>query len=87
MVGMVVVRGNEVLGVDIFGHPDLFKRQYNSLLHGYVAEAGSGDTQAGDAAANSAFTKVARLAASTAVGTDEVGKFSRFGSWVHLYSK
>ncbi len=87
MVGMVVVSGNEVLGVDIFGHPDLFKRQYAALLHGYVAEAGTGVSQASDAAANRAFREVASLSAPMASSTAKAGKYSRDGAWVHLFSK
>lgn len=87
MVGMVVVCGDKVLGVDIFGHPDLFKREYAALLQGYVAEVGDGDIRDSDAAAQHAFNKVVPLAAPTATETKEVGKFSRSGTWVHLYSK
>ena len=39
VVGVVAVSGKEVLGADIFGHPNLFKRQYGSLLHSYVTDA------------------------------------------------
>ncbi len=39
VVGMVAVSGKKVLAVDIFGHPELFKRQFPGLLHGYVTDA------------------------------------------------
>lgn len=39
VVGMVVVSGNEVLGTDMFNHPNLFKKQYKVLLHSYVTDA------------------------------------------------
>jgi hypothetical protein len=39
VVGVVAVSGSRVLGVDIFGHPDLFRRQFPALLHGYAADA------------------------------------------------
>jgi hypothetical protein len=39
VIGMVVVSGNEVLGTDIFNHPNLFKKQYKVLLHSYVTDA------------------------------------------------
>ena len=87
LVGMVVVAGGEVLGVDMFGHPDLYKRQSAALLHGYVAEAVLANGPATDVTPNSAFTKVARLAVATSASTKEAGKFSRHGVWVHLYSK
>ncbi len=39
VVGIVAVSGGKVLGVDIFGHPNLFKSKYESLLHSYITEA------------------------------------------------
>lgn len=39
VVGTVAVSGNRIIGTDVFGHPDLFKRQLTSLLHGYVTDA------------------------------------------------
>ena len=39
VIGMVVVSGNEILGTDIFNHPNLFKKQYKVLLHAYVTDA------------------------------------------------
>ena len=39
IIGMVVVSGNEILGTDIFNHPNLFKKQYKVLLHSYVTDA------------------------------------------------
>ena len=39
VIGMVVVSGDEVLGTDIFNHPNLFKKQYKVLLHSYVTDA------------------------------------------------
>ncbi len=38
-VGFVVVSGNKVLGTEVFGHPDLFRKQYKPLLHSYISEA------------------------------------------------
>ncbi|MCE7923500.1 MAG: hypothetical protein DYG98_10610 [Haliscomenobacteraceae bacterium CHB4] len=90
MVGMVVVCGDRVLGVDIFGHPDLFRRQYDALLHGYVAEAAT-ETYApvrSDAAAQQAFAQVACLMAPQGRSTENAGKFALDGGiWVHLYSR
>ena len=89
MVGMVVVCGDQVLGVDVFGHPDLFRRQYDALLHGYVAEAATANCalKASDNEAQAAFTSVARLTAPGAKSTEDAGKFERGGAWVHLYRK
>ena len=39
VIGMVVVSGKEVLGADVFNHPELFKKQYKVLLHSYVTDA------------------------------------------------
>lgn len=39
VIGMVAVSGNQILGADIFAHPNLFKKQYEALLHSYVTEA------------------------------------------------
>lgn len=90
MVGMVVVCGDRVLGVDIFGHPDLFRRQYDALLHGYVVEAATDECtfNGSDAAAQQAFAPVARLAAPRERSTEDAGKFALDGGvWVHLYSR
>jgi len=89
MVGMVVVCGDRVLGMDVFGHPDLFRRQYDALLHGYVAEAATANctVKASDAEAQNAFASVARLAAPGASSNEDAGKFANGGTWVHLFRK
>ncbi len=38
VVGCLVVSGDKVLGCDIFGTPNLFKKQYKALIHAYVSE-------------------------------------------------
>jgi len=38
-VGFVAVSGNKIIGTDVFGHPNLFKKQSAALLHGYVTDA------------------------------------------------
>jgi peptidoglycan hydrolase-like protein with peptidoglycan-binding domain len=93
VVGVVAVSGERVLGVDIFGHADLFRRQFPALLHGYVADAAT-DSAAptGEMTAHAveAFRDVARLAASGRKSSDAAGRFNLPGtpdSWVHLYSK
>lgn len=39
VIGIVVVSGDQVLGTDIFNHPNLFRKQYKVLLHSYVTDA------------------------------------------------
>lgn len=89
VVGVVAVCGDQVLGVDIFGTPDLFRRQYPALLHGYVAEAAvaSPASQISENQVKDAFDKVSRLAAPHAKGTEAAGKFAWGGTWVHLFGK
>ena len=89
VVGVVAVCGEEVIGVDIFGHPDLFQRQYNALLHGYVAELALKDkgAPASETAALQAFSVVSAHAAPNAKDSKQAGKFVYGGRWVHLFSK
>ncbi len=89
VVGMVAVCGDQILGVDIFGNNDLFRREYTSLLHGYVTEAATAECkqQANEKAVRSAFGKVAALANPDAKTTEEAGKFVLGTRWVHLFSK
>lgn len=39
VVGVVAVSGNKIIAAELFGHPDLFQRQFNNLLHSYVTDA------------------------------------------------
>ncbi len=90
IVGVVAVCGNKVLSVDIFGTPDLFRRQYQALLHGYIAEAAAAPPTTEpfiEARVIDAFEKVSKLSAKTAKSNEEAGKFSWGGSWVHLYGQ
>lgn len=89
MVGMVVVCGDRVLGVDIFGHPDLFRRQYDALLHGYVAEAATEvcASKLADNEVEKVFRQVAQLAKPSVASNDEAGKFAVNEGWVHLFRK
>ena len=89
MVGMVVVCGDRVLGVDIFGHSDLFRRQYDALLHGYVAEAATEicTSKLADDEVEKIFGQVAQLAKPGATSDDEAGKFAVSEGWVHLFRK
>mgnify|MGYP000060360372 CR=1 FL=1 len=89
VVGMVAVCGDQVLGVDIFGNPDLFRRHYSALLHGYVAETvvAPSSTQVGENQVKKAFEVVSLLAAPHAKSNEKAGKFAWGDSWVHLFSK
>lgn len=89
VVGVVAVCGSQVLGVDIFGNPDLFRKQYPALLHGYVAEAAvAPNTQPiGADQLQAAYEKVAKMAAPHAKSNEEAGKFAWSGTWVHLFGK
>lgn len=89
VVGMVAVCGDQVLGVDIFGHPDLFRREYASLLHGYVTEAATAkcQSQANESSVRSAFNRVAAMSIPEAKSTETVGKFALGDQWIHLFSK
>jgi hypothetical protein len=89
-VGVVAVCNGKVIGVDVFGQPDLFQKQFKALLHGYAAEAAVGKTSNNpnvNQLAAKAFREVADEAAPTRTGTEQVGKFSSGDVWVHLYSK
>lgn len=39
MIGLVAISGKEVIGVDVFAHPTLFRKQYEALLHSYATHA------------------------------------------------
>ncbi len=89
VVGMVAVCGDQVLGVDIFGSPDLFRREYASLLHGFVTEAATAEceTKANIATVQHAFGKVAALSNPSATSNKEAGKFALGNEWIHLFNK
>ena len=89
VVGVVAVCGDHVLGIDIFGNSDLFRRQYAGLLHGYVAEAAiAPNTVAlGEDQVEKAFEKVSKMIVPHAKTNEEAGKFTWGGSWVHLFGK
>jgi len=88
-VGVVAMCNGKVISVDVFGQPDLFRRQFKALLHGFATEAGVAEihTDESERAAGEAFRQVARQAVKTRPGTDQVGKFALGDAWVHLYSK
>jgi len=88
-VGVVAVCNGKVIGVDIFGQPDLFRRQFKALLHGFATETASAETHPNESGteAERAFRQVAREATKSRPGTEQVGKFALGDAWVHLYSK
>lgn len=88
VVGVVAVCKGKVIGVDIFGQPELFRGQYTALVHSYAAEAATaGQTTATieDKQLTAAFQQVAGL--TTNAGTENAGKFVWGEAWVHLFRK
>ncbi len=45
-VGMIAISGTQILGADIFGHPSLFQKKYQDVLHGYITDAVSSNSKA-----------------------------------------
>ncbi len=43
VAGVVVSRGNEILCMDMFYHPKIFKKLWRKLLHGYVLDSMEGE--------------------------------------------
>lgn len=39
VVGLVAITGDMVMGCDIFASPDLFQREYNTIIYSYIDEA------------------------------------------------
>ena len=39
IIGFIALKGNKVIGADVFGHPTLLNRQFDGLLHGYITDA------------------------------------------------
>jgi protein involved in ribonucleotide reduction len=84
VIGIVAVSGNKILGTDIFGHPELFKKQYKSLIHSYVTEA-----LAADKTDKELEEKVLNLHENTLkhkYKTDNKSKFMWEGKTVHFSS-
>jgi hypothetical protein len=90
VVGVVAVCGGRVLGVDIYGHSDLFARQFKHLLHGYIAEAALA-AHSGEPAKTeqvlAAYHQVVQLAHSPVSKNNFAGKFVYADRCVHLYQK
>lgn len=87
LVGMVAVSGDQVIAVDVFGHPDLFRRAFPALLHGWVVEAAATGSAPvlSKSAAQDAFAQVARLTDLKSVPSRQSGRYLHRGQWVHLY--
>ncbi len=45
VVGCIAINGNKIIGTDIFGQPDLFRKQYKSLIYSYITDAISQPTE------------------------------------------
>ena len=91
-VGMVVVSNGKVIGVEIFGHPQLFQRRIKSLIHSYAVETAmtAGVSSTPDDTSDDvqdAFNHVARKAGKTGKQDETAGRFDFNGEWMHLYSK
>lgn len=90
VIGIVVVAGDKVLGVDIFGHPNLFRQQAKSLLHGFATDAliskNSGQVSATEIQ-NLVGEYQEVFADAGEKGNGRIGKFTYTGLPVHLYSK
>lgn len=84
IVGLVALRGDQIIGTDIFGHPSLFKKQYASLLHSYVTDALSKpeETTQQKAEELSTLEKLVNARYETALQ----GKFMYKGALVHFVS-
>lgn len=91
-VGMVAVSNGKVIGVEIFGHPQLFQKRVKSLIHSYAVEAASVQDTSNSPGDNTydiqdAFKHVAGKARKTSTSDETAGKFVHDGEWLHLYSK
>lgn len=79
IVGFVAVSGNQILGADVFGHPDLLRRQFPALVSGYATDAltiGNAKPVAAD--------KLDDFVAQLQRGLNDAGKgFRRQGRLVH----
>lgn len=48
VIGLIAMQGDQVIGIDLFGQPEVFQSQYEALLHSYITEvlsAGEKTTQ------------------------------------------
>jgi hypothetical protein len=90
-VGLVAVCNGKVIGVEIFGHPDLFSRRQQALLHSFAVEALAQPTDKeatyNQADTEAAFKSVAALANTSRKPSESAGRFSMGEQWVHLYKK
>lgn len=90
VIGIVVVAGDKVLGVDIFGHPNLFRQQVKSLLHGFATDAltAKNGGQIAPADVQDLVGEYQEIFADAGEkGNGRIGKFTYSGLPVHLYSK
>lgn len=90
IVGVVAVSGDKILGVDIFGHPRIFRQHFAALMHGYAAEGldkTSSKATMSQQEVQKKFEEIALLADKNAKTSSVGGKFSFQDNWVHLFSK
>lgn len=89
VVGMVAVCNGAIIGVDVFGHPSLFQRQYESLIHGYATEAVTtgNELKASEKTVQKQFDIVAGLTQAGTTSNESAGKLASNEKWIHLFSK
>jgi len=84
VVGMVAVSGNEIIGADVFGHPELFKKQYEALLHSYITEAITSGAEPAIAAAQLNRYGDALAAKYESAKDDEECRYELNGRMIHF---
>ncbi len=83
VVGVVAVSGDKILGADVFGHPNLFQKQYESLLHSYITDAMSNGKSV-DIKAEDLDRYVNSLQKSFGKSVDSEDHFQYQGKLVHF---
>jgi len=89
LVGLIAVCDGEIIGADIFGHPNLFSKCSKALLHGYVAEAATRKPTkpTNQQKVQSVLDQLTALTAETSNSNELAVKFSIGKQWVHLFAK
>lgn len=88
--GLIAVINGKIVGAELFGHPQLFQRRLDALLHSYTAEAAGAAAEDRFAPAISVMSTFERLVAKTAPSAQSdaaTGRFDFAGAWVHVWSK
>ncbi|MEO1514370.1 MAG: DUF6569 family protein [Bacteroidota bacterium] len=88
-IGAMFVSGSTVLGTDIFHSPDLFQKQYEAILHGYITDAISSgkEVSIGEQTLDRNIKKVKREFSKPLLGEKETEtKFKYKGQLIHFSS-